>query len=219
MNKLFENYKHHLEERLNERALLSIGEDSIRYDFFSALMTTYNLRPFQVEVEVALDSRCFVPSGNINAKRKEKPMIDLVVKAEQINLSAEFGLFRQNSNEKGTINKTARTVKMVNDMLRTSLEAKFSSSTGLFICVADYKMIGHRLNSGFLDKFPSNYSITSEYLTYQTNQKTNKIDRRFLKVFLPLNRHIRSEILFNEQLKAKKIVNETRVIIWETKIT
>lgn len=137
MRELFDNYKALLEQRLNHKHLLHIGEDSIRYDFFAALMTTYDLKPYQIEFEVPLHKDCFIANLNENSKRKEKPMIYLVVKNEQINLSIEFGLFRQNSNEKGSINKTSRTVKMVNDMLRTSLEAKHNKSKGLFICVAD----------------------------------------------------------------------------------
>jgi len=218
MKGLFENYKTLLEQRLNHKPLLHIGEDSIRYDFFAALMTTYDLKPYQIELEVPQHKDCFVANQNVNSTRKEKPMIDLVVKNEQISLSVEFGLFRQNSNETSTINKTSRTVKMVNDMLRSSLEAKYNESKGLFICVADNKIIGHKLRSGHLGVFPSDYIIDNEYLLFQSNQKTNNIDSRFLNSFKPLNQKIHAKIIYNEQLNARNIINETRVIIWENEI-
>ena len=215
---LFLNYKNLLEERLNHKTLLSIGEDSIRYDFFTALCETYNLRPYQIEIEVPLNANCFVPNKNSESKRNEKPMIDLVVKNSELNICSEFGLFRQNSNEKGTINKTARTIKMINDMIRASLESKFTDSTGYFICVADNKIIGHKMRNDFVGKFPSDYEITNEFIEYQLEQKTNNIDNRFLNIFLPMNKKIISKIVFNERLYSQNIKNETRVIIWETKI-
>ena len=218
MKRLFENYKTLLEQRLNHKPLKHIGEDSIRYDFFAALMTTYDLKPHQIELEVPLNKDCFVPNQNTNSTRKEKPMIDLVVKNELLNLSIEFGLFRENSNENSTINKTSRTVKMVNDMLRSSLEAKHTESKGLFVCVADNKIIGHKLRSGHLGVFPSDYIIDNEYLLFQSEQKTNNIDIRFLSSFIPLNQKIHAKIIYNEQLNAKNVSNETRVIIWENEI-
>src|SRR5699024_748807 len=81
------------------------------------------------------------------AKRKEKPMLDLIYDNQRTNICAEFALFRQNSNNEGTINKTARTVKMLNDMIRLALEAHYSQRRGYFICVADKKMIGHQLRN------------------------------------------------------------------------
>lgn len=215
MKVLFENYKNLLEARLNHKTLLSIGEDSIRYDFFIALLKTYNLEPYQIEVESALNSKCFVPYLNEKSKRNEKPLIDLVLNTSTLKICAEFGLFRQNTNEEGTINKTARTIKMVNDMIRTSLHSKFENSRGFFICVADYKMIGHKMQNDFIDQFPSDYLITNDFITHQLKQKTNKIDNRFLAVFSPLNKNIKANIVYNETLKAINIKKETRLIIWE----
>lgn len=215
---LFNNFKKLFEERLSHKTLLSIGEDSIRYDFFIALSQTYNLKPYQIEIEVPLNANCFVPKNNSESKRNEKPMIDLVVKNSKLKICAEFGLFRQNTNEKGTINKTARTIKMINDMVRASLESKFSDTKGYFICVADNKILGHKMRNNFIEKFPSNYEITNEFLEHQLEQKTNKIDIRFLNVFMPMNKKIISKIVYNQQLSSKYIKNETRIIIWQTQI-
>ena len=219
MKLLFENYKELLEERLNHKTLLSIGEDSIRYDFFSALVKTYDLKPYQIEIEVALNSNCFIPLLNKNSKRNEKPLIDLALNTSSLKICAEFGLFRQNSNQKGTINKTARTVKMINDMMRASLHSKFENFKGFFICVADNKILGHKMRNNHIGKFPSDYIITNDFIKHQLEKKTNKIDSRFLAVFSPLNKNITSTIIYNEELKAANIKNETRVIIWETIIS
>jgi len=215
---LFDQYKNLLQERLDRMPLLQIGEDSIRYDFFAALMEVYLFRPSQILLEVAIHPECFIPVKEIKALRKEKPLIDLVVKEPALNISAEFALFRQNSNDKGTINQTARTVKMLNDMIRVALEKYFNGGQALFICVADYKMLGHQLNSKIIDKFPSHYVITNEIIERQLQQKTNNFDHRFLKVFTPMNRRINSRLIYNMPLLAKHINNATHLLIWDVAI-
>lgn len=216
---LFGSYKLLLEERLDRYRLLNIGEDSIRYDFFAAIMQTYGLKPSQIQLEVPLDSQSFIPVGNKDAKRKEKPMIDLVVIEPDLKISVEFGLFRQNSNEKGSINKTYRTVKMLNDMIRLSLETYFTHTSGYFVCVADHKMLGHQMESKITERFPSNYLITNHIIEHQIKQKTNNFDQRFLHVFSPMNRDISSRLIVNERLQAQHINNETRLLIWEVSLT
>ena len=212
---LFDNYKTLLEERLDRHRLLNIGEDTIRYDFFSAIMETYQLRPAQIQLEVPINAQCFIPFIDKNSKRKEKPLIDLVVTEPELNISVEFGLFRQNSNEDGSINKTARAVKMLNDMIRLSLEKYFTQTKGFFICVADHKILGHQMKSKIIGRFPSDYLITNEIIKHQLQQKTNHFDMRFLNVYIPMNRNIKSTLIFNERLEAQHIKNETRLLIWE----
>ena len=218
MEKLFQTYKELLEERLNRKPLLLLGEDSIRYDFFAALMETYSFKASQIQIEVPINAQTFIPAKEKISYRNEKPLIDLVVDESVLKISAEFGLFRQNSNEEGTINKTARLVKMLNDMIRVSLEAHFTKTTGLFICVADHKMIGHQIRSNIVERFPADYIITNDIINHQLEQKTNKFDKRFLKVFQPLNQKISSRLIFNERLKAEKIKHETRLLIWQVSI-
>ena len=203
---------------LTEYRLLNIGEDTIRYDFFSAILQTYNFRPAQIQIEVPINAQCFIPLVDKNSKRKEKPLIDLVVAEPELNISVEFGLFRQNSNEHGSINKTARTVKMLNDMVRVALETYFRQAKGLFICVADHKILGHQMTSKIIGRFPSDYLISNEIITHQLKKKTNKFDHRFLNVFSPMNRNIKSTLIFNERLEAQQIKNETRLLIWEVSL-
>ncbi len=214
IEQLFKNYKRLLEERLGKYRLLHIGEDSIRYDFFAALMETYSLKPSQIQLEVPINAQCFVPLAEAISFRKEKPLIDLVVTEPELSLSAEFGLFRQNSNEKGTINKTARVVKMLNDMIRVSLETFFTGTMGYFICVADHKMLGHQMRNKIIERFPSNYQITNTIIERQLQERTNGFDKRFLKIFQPMNRHIQSKLIVNELLQATQIKHETRLLVW-----
>lgn len=215
MKDLFEAYKKNIEERLNDKPLLMIGEDSIRYDFFAALMEVYNLRPSQIHIEMPINSQCFIPSTDKVSYRKQKPLIDLVVSEPSLKIAVEFGLFRQNSNEDGTIDKTARLAKMLNDMIRVSLEAHFSNTKGYFICVADDKMLKHQLRSKAVDRFPSSYIISSDVISHMLTYKTKKIDTRFLNVFFPLGREIVSKLVVDERINAKQVVKETRILIWE----
>lgn len=218
MDELFYCYKHLLEERLSTKPLLLISEDCIRYDFFAALMQVYRFKPCQIQLEAPINNQTFIPANEKISFRKEKPLIDLVVDERELKISAEFGLFRQNSNEYGSIDKTARLVKMLNDMIRVSLQSFFTKTTGLFICVADNKMLGHQIRSRIVNSFPSDYNITREVIFHQLNQKTNKFDKRFLNVFLPLNKSISSKIILDEALKASNVTKDTRLIIWEVKL-
>ena len=79
MQNLFQNFKILLEERLDRKPLLSIGEDSIRYDFFVSLMDTYKFRASQIQIEVPINHQCFIPAKDKISYRNEKPLIDLVV--------------------------------------------------------------------------------------------------------------------------------------------
>jgi len=215
MDKLFDTYGQLLEKRLDRYRLLNIGEDTIRYDFFAALMQSFDLEPHQIQLEVAINGQCFVPMKNTASKRGEKPLIDLVVNEDKIKLSAEFGLFRQNSNEDGTINQTARTVKMLNDMIRVSLESHFTGTKGYFICIADHKMLGHQMRSRIIERFPASYHINNPLIMHQLAQKTNNFDARFLNVFTAMDRGINSELVYNRLLQAAQIQLETRLLIWE----
>lgn len=174
-----------------------LGEGSIRYDFFAALMETYHFRPCQIHLEVPLNPQTFILSKEKISFRKKKPLIDLVVLEPDLHLSVEFGLFRQNSNEDGTINQTAH----------------FTSSVGLFVCVADHKMIGHRLENGYFRPFPCDYEISNEFINYQLTTRTNKFDKRFLNVFQPFNKRIISRLFVEEELQASKINNDTWLLV------
>lgn len=206
-----------LSERCNEVPLVKIGEDSIRYDFFYALCLNEKLRPCNLHLEYPIHPSAFDKRANKDCKRKEKPQIDLVVDTSDSSLNIEFGLFRQNSVEKSNIDKTARTVKLLNDMIRIGLDSLFTKRRSFFICVADYKMLGHQLQSKIIGKFPSDYIITADLVSKQKEKKTCHFDDRFISVFNRLGISFESNIVFNEEIKANMIKRETRIIIWEIK--
>ena len=218
MNKtILYKYKVLFSERCDKIKLLDLGEDSIRYDFFLALSEVEKLSPSDIQLEYSIHKSAFKERQNQSSKRKEKPQIDLVVDTEKHKLNIEFGLFRQNSNEDGSINKTARTVKMLNDMIRLALDSYYTGRNAYFICVADDKMLGHQLQSKLLGRFPSDYKINKELIRKQKEKKTSDFDDRFLRVFNELDIEINSEIVFNEKVEAKLISRETRIIVWKVK--
>lgn len=216
-NQVFDRFKTLFEERCGKIKLLDLGEDSVRYDFFIALSEIEKLKPCDIQLEYPIHKSSFKERLNTKSKRKEKPQIDLVVETEKQKLNFEFGLFRQNSNEEGDINKTARTVKMINDMVRLSVDMHFTNRESYFICVADDKMLGHQLNSKILGKFPSDYEIHKELIRKQKEKKTSDFDDRFLAVFNELELIIKSKIIFNQKVEAGLINRETRIIIWNIK--
>lgn len=117
---------------------------------------------------------------------------------KKLQIAVEFGFFRENNNPKGTINKTAKAVKMFNDMLRLSLYKHFTAYPAYFICVADYKMIGHQIRNKYVGSFPSNYYITNEFIDHQLSQKCNMFDSRFVNKYKQLNIELTAKIVYNE---------------------
>jgi len=217
-NQVFAKFKTLFEDRCSKINLLNIGEDSVRYDFFIALSDIKKLKASDIQLEYSIHKSAFNERKNKNSKRKEKPQIDLVVEAENLKLNFEFGLFRKNSNEKGSINKTARTVKMLNDMIRLALDSHYTKRESYFICVADDKMLGHQLRTKILGKFPSDYEINKELIKKQKENKTSNFDERFLAVLKKTDLNINSKIVFNQEIEAKLINQETRIIIWNVQI-
>jgi hypothetical protein len=212
---VFEKYKNLLQERINKISFLEIREDSIRYDFFVALSEKEKLNPSDIQLEYSIHKSAYLPRDNKQSKRNENPQIDLVVNISTNKLNFEFGLFRKNSNENGGIDKTAKTVKMINDMIRLALDSKFTSRESYFICVADEKILGHQLQSKIIGAFPSNYLINKDLIFNLKQLKTSRLDDRFLNKLCELDLNINCNIIFNEKLEAISLDLETRVIVWK----
>ena len=202
-------------ERCDRVPLLNLGEDSVRYDFFIAVLEVEKLKPSEIQIEFPINDQSFILRNNEKSKRKEKPLMDLVIDKGELRFCAEFGLFRQNRNEEGSINKTARTVKMINDMIRLGIDSYYTKRKAYFICVADDKMLGHQLRSGILEGFPSDYTISMDMVKQQMKNRTAAFDERFIKKFEEMKCSFQANLLFNEEIKAEKINRETRIIIWE----
>ncbi|MGL2965894.1 hypothetical protein [Flavobacterium sp. XGLA_31] len=216
--KVITRFKELFDQRCNLYPLLNFGEDSVRYDFFSALTEIMKFQPWQVQLEYAMNKDAYNLRGNLKSKRKEKPMLDLIVNEKGINFCIEFALFRQNSNDESGINVTERTIKMINDMLRLALEAHYSNREAYFICVADDKMLGHRLRSKALGRFPSSYEIDNSTIEEISKLTSGELDSRFTSKFLTHKSKIKSKLIFNEKVVGKKIKIETRILIWKVKM-
>jgi hypothetical protein len=215
---VFEKYKNLLQERINKISFLEIREDSIRYDFFVALSKIEKLIPSDIQLEYSIHKSAYLPRDNKQSKRNENPQIDLVVDTSTNKLNFEFGLFRKNSNENGSIDKTAKTIKMINDMIRLALDSKFSKREAYFICVADEKILGHQLQTKIIGAFPSNYLIDKDLIYKLKQLKTSRLDDRFLNKLFELDLKINCDIIFNEKIEAISLDLETRVIVWKVNL-
>ena len=215
---VFEKYKNLLQERINKISFLEIREDSIRYDFFVALSKIEKLIPSDIQLEYSIHKSAYLPRDNKQSKRNENPQIDLVVDTSTNKLNFEFGLFRKNSNENGSIDKTAKTIKMINDMIRLALDSNFTNRDSYFICVADEKILGHQLQSKIIDTFPSKYLIDKDLIQKMKQLKTSRLDNRFINKLCELDLKINCDIIFNEKIEAISLDLETRVIVWKVNL-
>ena len=211
-------FKELFDNRCDLYPLLNFGEDSVRYDFFFAASEVYKLKPWQIQLEYAMNKEAYNLRGNVNSKRKEKPMLDLIIHEKNINFCVEFALFRQNSNDDGSINVTERTIKMTNDMLRLALEGHYSKREAYFVCVADDKMLGHQLRSKALGQFPSDYDITSTTVNTISKLTCGELDARFMSKFISHKSKIKAKLIYNEEVIGEKIKIETRLLVWKVSL-
>ena len=102
MDELFELYRTFLADRLEAHgSFTSFGEDSIRYDFYAAIMRLYGLEPYQIILEQPIPPSQFeqrvreVARGR--GRHEDKPEFDLRVDPVGLmneGLIVEFGYFR-----------------------------------------------------------------------------------------------------------------------------
>lgn len=216
MEEVFERFKELYEKRFQSVPVMDMGEDSVRYDFFLALKEIKNLNSWDIQLEYPINKKSFVERNNINRKRNEKPQVDLLVNKENFNIVCEFGLFRQNSNLNGSINKTDRLFKMLNDFLRLKMHGYFSESTCYFICVADKKMLKHQLRNKKLKPFPSkDYEFNYNKLIEIIGETKNELDIRFVEKFKELNLTLKAELIFDKNIFSDINTLETKILVWK----
>lgn len=218
MVEVFNRFKELYEKRFQFIPVMNMGEDSVRYDFFLALQEVKKLNTYDIHPEFPICEYAYIPRNHINSKRKEKPQIDLWVKTNKLNIACEFGLFRQNSNIDGSINKTNRTFKMLDDFLRLFLKCHFTGAKGYFICVADSKMLGHQLRNKLLNPFPAvHYTFDNFELNKIIGTTKNYLDERFVNKLNELQLNVNACLIFNEQINSPINTLETRILVWEIK--
>lgn len=177
MIQVFNLFKEYFSKRYSEISVLHLNEDSLRYDFFLALMNEKQLQPHELLIEHPLSELTFQNLIKEGSKRKLKPLIDLMVSTNDINVCFEFAFFRRNSNPNGPTSITENLYKMLNDFIRLGLQSHISSSDAYFVCVADETMMGRRLNNKLFDSFPAKrYEFDNRYLEQAIKgYKFNKI--------------------------------------------
>jgi hypothetical protein len=224
MNSILNNFKTRFEKRFKEQSILNLGEDSVRYDFFTALMYGLKVDSHRIQVEFPINQLAFVSTPNPNSKRNENPQIDLFLAQENINLSAEFGLFKRNSNLEGSINTTEKVFKMLNDMLRLSLNSFYQPNEAYFICVADSKILGAQMRDIALPQFPAefysfDYQDLNDWIRL-LKSADSAFDKRFVSKANMLEHRIEAELIYNEQIENPTFevipenILETRVIAY-----
>lgn len=205
MTNTFIEFKRNFENRFNLQSILDLGEDSVRYDFFIAFMNNNNLQPCDIQVEYPINPNAFVSNPNPNSKRKENPQIDLFCNHPDTAITAEFGLFKRNSNPNSPVNASEKVFKMLNDMLRLSLNQIFNSNEAFFICVADSKILGKKMRKNILPDFPAaNYVFNHiDINTWIRNLKSarSSFDKRFVNKANVLQLSINAELVFNQRIE------------------
>ena len=73
MLEVFKKLKENFEERFKRISILELGEDSLKYDFFSALMEKHKLKSYQIQLEYPINKEAFESKIHKNSKRKENP--------------------------------------------------------------------------------------------------------------------------------------------------
>ena len=219
MQKVFERFKELFEKRYSLIEVSKLGEDSVRYDFFTALREIKKLEPWQLHLEYPVSEGTYHPRKTVGSKRKENPQVDLWIHEGSLKLCIEFGFFRRNSNDKGSISVTENVFKMLNDFIRIAIQSKTNSSSAYFICVADQKMLNTELYKydGF-ENFPApqyifDWKIMNDLVGTYTSAK--KIDDRFLQIMKELKMKITANQIFKKEIFSKINTFKTEVLIWE----
>ncbi|MBX7141817.1 MAG: hypothetical protein K1X63_12130 [Chitinophagales bacterium] len=219
MEQVFYRFKELFTERCNRIPILSIGEDSVRYDFFCAAMQVMNLQPWEIQLECSIHKDAYQKRKHPKSKRNENPQIDLMIQNGEEIFCVEFGLFRRNSNPAGTINKTGRTIKMLNDFIRLGLHSHFVKNDSFFVCVADSFILNHQMEKKQFDPFPAqNYLLDAakvKSLLDEMKTAREHFDERFARKLKELGVTIDSEKIYDERITANKIEHETRILIWK----
>jgi hypothetical protein len=220
MEVVLNRFKELYQERFRIVPSTSMGEDSIRYDFFLAVQEVMNIPAHKIQLEYPLHRDAFIPRNDPRSYRKEKPQIDLWIDEPLLKACFEFGLFKQNSNINGNINKTDRIFKMLSDFLRLSLQSFYCNCDAYFICVADKKIINHQLRNKYLPPFPGQeYSFNSNELDILLQSTKSNIDSRFLEKFRDINLKLSATKIFDEIIYSEINSLETHIIAWKVKST
>lgn len=216
---VFHDFAKLFDERFRRNSIIAISEDALRYDFFNAATKVFELRPWEIHVEYPFPEETYHSLKNTRARRMENPKVDMSFIIGKERNYFEFGLFKRNGNKDGQINATARIYKMFNDFMRLSILKRIDPDCkAFFVCVADQKILGHKLQNEHIHKFPAKlYSVSGDMMDKFSKTKTgkNNIDDKFLRKLKQLDLSIKAQLIYERELTAGINELETRVVIWE----
>lgn len=218
---VFDSFGEIFSRRLDSTSILDIGEDSIRYDFFTVLSQNLSIKIWEMHLEYPISAKAFIPRSDPRSKRKERPQLDLVLKHIEHVAAFEFGLFKRNSNPKGSIKTTENTLKMVNDFIRLGLHSHYEKLPAYFICVADSFMLNHQLDSKTYDPFPAEEYVINDHNLKQIigSVKTNGfLDERFLLKRQSLKLDIKATLTNSYELHGRLLEYETKFLVWKVAV-
>jgi hypothetical protein len=217
MVQVFERFKHLFENRYKRISVLDLGEDSVRYVFFTAARDILNLESWQIQLEHPIHPEAFQPRENAKRKRDEKPQIDLWIETEESKTGVEFAIFKRNKVDGSPINDTEYAFKLLNDFMRLALHGYLANSQSYFVCVADSMMLGKQLFSRKIDSFPGELyefdhttlvDIMSDYLS------AKKIDTRFLVKLKHHGLNVKAERVGDDSINSDINQLTTKAIMW-----
>ena len=150
MEKVFDYFFENVKKRLSyQRSFTQFGEDSIRYDFFTALQEELKIEPYLFYLEHPFPETEFIKTKikreSGQGRNDEKPEFDLRVDSTKLlseGIVAEFGFFREPII--GKLDVSGAMGKILNESSRLCLLKNFKdykNHKALLIIVTDETMI------------------------------------------------------------------------------
>jgi hypothetical protein len=229
MNALFELYATYLKRRIHfVTSFTAFGEDSIRYDFYAALLRLYNLEPHQLYLEQPIPRSQFVPQQRMqirgSGRHEDKPEFDLrvdpIAGVLEPGLIVEFGYFRTPeiaSNQ----DKSGKHGKLLNELFRLALLKnynQFSSYRCLFICVTDSEMIKYGaqgVQGPQAIPIQNNYTLNEVFLNSLNDTARNKIQDKFYLKSLELGIIPTAKRILLMDNPANQFVGQWQLWVWD----
>jgi hypothetical protein len=192
MEELFLEFQSQFTNRINHyKNFNSFGEDSIRYDFFNALVKFFGIEPCEIQLEFPMPNTQF-ESKLISEKKGRgrhdfKPEVDLLVKNSTKNsegIIVEFAYFRKPEKAVNQ-DKTGKHGKILNEIFRLSLMKNhkvFNDFHCYFICVTDEEMINYGkigTRGSTPEGIRDHYELDETYLNKLKSTALGKIDSKF----------------------------------------
>ena len=238
MQSLFNSYFELVKTRIiNSTSFNSFGEDSIRYDFYYALMKEYGVKPHNIILEQAIPACQFVPKQreitNKQGRNEDKPEFDLRVDATESlkhGIICEFAYFR--SPVKGTLDVSGAYGKILNEIHRLALlknyennppiqdYKSFSDYRCLLICVTDSIMLNY--GSGKRGRKPTslildNFKLNNSFLSQLPRGIVSRIDPKFRLKVESKNIIPQASRIFNVQ--ESTVSRDWGIWIWEVEFS